>query len=237
VIPSTLVPARDARRPVPHGRPSPAALRFRRKFERFFPNGFQDQAYLERERRRKWKAHERWSEQLDPATCRSLLKAGRYADIAGRAVGIGAWTGLLSPIEKGALREAVRTPEGARLFAIGLHEFVHAPPNAETFESWSGVLESLSWKVPTFPTWPIATVFGFIARPDRHIVLKPVVFRVAAREYGFDSCYQSRPNSQTYLSLQRFAAEMLLDVRDLNPSDMIDIQSFIWVQGSSEYEE
>ena len=27
------------------------------------------------------------------------------------------------------------------------------------------------------------------------------------------------------------------DVRDLRPRDMIDIQSFIWVQGSDEYEE
>ena len=26
-------------------------------------------------------------------------------------------------------------------------------------------------------------------------------------------------------------------VRDLKPRDMIDIQSFIWVQGSDEYEE
>jgi hypothetical protein len=27
------------------------------------------------------------------------------------------------------------------------------------------------------------------------------------------------------------------DVRDLKPRDMIDIQSFFWVQGSDEYEE
>jgi hypothetical protein len=27
------------------------------------------------------------------------------------------------------------------------------------------------------------------------------------------------------------------DVRDLRPRDMIDLQSFIWVQGSDEYEE
>jgi hypothetical protein len=26
-------------------------------------------------------------------------------------------------------------------------------------------------------------------------------------------------------------------VRDLSPRDMIDIQSFLWVQGSDEYEE
>ena len=36
-------------------------------------------------------------------------------------------------------------------------------------------------------------------------------------------------------SLLQFAATVRPDVRDLKPRDMIDIQSFIWVQGSDEY--
>jgi hypothetical protein len=237
VTPSTLMPAREALRLLPYGRPSPAASRFRRKFQRFYPNGFQDQTYLDRERDHKWKDHEQWSDQLDPATCRSLLKEGRYVEMAHRMVDIGSRAGMLTCLEQAALRGAVRQSGGARAFATGLYEFIQAPPDAESFERWSGVLESLSWQHANFPTWPIATVFGFIARPDRHLVLKPVITRIAAREYGFDFWYHSRPNSQTYLSLHRFAAAMLLDVRDLNPCDMIDIESFIWVQGSGEYEE
>ncbi len=34
-----------------------------------------------------------------------------------------------------------------------------------------------------------------------------------------------------------FAAALRRDLGDLHPKDMIDIQSFIWVQGSDEYEE
>jgi len=37
--------------------------------------------------------------------------------------------------------------------------------------------------------------------------------------------------------LLNFAALVRRDVRDLRPRDMIDTQSFIWVQGSDEYEE
>ena len=37
--------------------------------------------------------------------------------------------------------------------------------------------------------------------------------------------------------LLAFANRVRDDVRDLKPRDMIDIQSFIWVQGSDEYEE
>ena len=86
-------------------------------------------------------------------------------------------------------------------------------------------------------TWPIVTVFGFIAQPERHVFLKPNVTRVAAREYGVEFEYASRPNWTTYASLLDFAGRVMRDQRDLGPRDMIDAQSFIWVQGSDEYEE
>ncbi len=47
----------------------------------------------------------------------------------------------------------------------------------------------------------------------------------------------SRPNWDTYQNLLEFAAIVRKDVADLKPRDNIDIQSFLWVQGSDEYEE
>ena len=84
-------------------------------------------------------------------------------------------------------------------------------------------------------TWPVVTVVGFIAQPDIHMFLKPNVTREAAKAYGFDFRYQSRPNWDTYASLLEFAETVRRDLRDLRPRDMIDLQSFIWVQGSEEY--
>ena len=81
------------------------------------------------------------------------------------------------------------------------------------------------------------TVFGFLALPDVHVFLKPMVTRAAAREYGFDFRYQSRPNRATYSQLLDFARLVRGDLHNLKPRDMIDIQSFLWVQGSDEYEE
>ncbi len=46
-----------------------------------------------------------------------------------------------------------------------------------------------------------------------------------------------RASWETYASLLEFAAVVRRDLRDLRPRDMIDIQSFIWVQGSDEYDE
>jgi hypothetical protein len=63
-----------------------------------------------------------------------------------------------------------------------------------------------------------------------------MVTRAAARAYGYDFRYQSRPNWDTYSSLLDFARTVADDLSDLRPRDMIDIQSFLWVQGSDEYD-
>jgi len=79
------------------------------------------------------------------------------------------------------------------------------------------------------------TVFGFIAQPATHIFLKPAVTKLAARAYAFDFEYHSTQDWATYRRLLDFAATVRRDVADLRPRDMIDIQSFLWVQGSDEY--
>ena len=67
--------------------------------------------------------------------------------------------------------------------------------------------------------------------------LKPAVTRNAAREYGFDFRYHSPPSWETYASLLEFAEVARRGQRDLRARDMIDIQSFLWVQGSDESSE
>jgi hypothetical protein len=217
---------------------TPSALRCRRKFLRFFPEGFEDETYLDWERHYKWEAHERWDASLGRATFRSLLDAKRFSEIATRAVQIESRTNLLFSFEKMALRDAVKSPAGAKLFAEGLFEFLHGRAGDERrFENWCLTVAELPRRQTRVLTWPIVTVFGFLARPDRHIFLKPNVTKIAAREYGFDFVYASRPHWKTYASLLAFANRVRDDLRDLRPRDMIDLQSFIWVQGSDEYEE
>jgi hypothetical protein len=47
--------------------------------------------------------------------------------------------------------------------------------------------------------------------------------------------YASRPSWPLYKALLDFVAEVQTDIADLRPRDMIDMQSFLWVQGSEEY--
>lgn len=173
-----------------------------------------------------------------PRPVARLLRADEFSEIAARAVGIEARTHLIFSFEKMALRDAVRSPKGARAFAEGLYDLVYGPGDMESkFERWRGIIAILPRKQSRVSTWPIVTVFGFIAQPDRHVFLKPNVTRRAAHAYGFPFHYDSRPSWRTYASLLEFAAVVQADLRDLRPRDMIDIQSFLWVQGSEEYAE
>ena len=229
-----------ASRPAARARTSPGAARCRRKFLRFFPGGFRDETYLAWERDYKWETHERWEEALSREEFRRLLRARQFAEVAARAVRVEQRSrySMIFSFEKMALRDAVKSGEGARAFAEGLHEFLHGAGGLERrFERWVEVVAGLPRRQTRVLTWPLVTVFGFVAQPDVHIFLKPNVTRAAAVEYGFDFPYKSRPSWETYASLLEFAATLRRDLRDLRPRDMIDIQSFMWVQGSDEYEE
>jgi hypothetical protein len=220
--------------PIPAG-----AARSRRKFLRFFPGGFRDETYLEWERDYKWETHERWEAALARSEFRRLLDREEYAEIAARAVRVEQRSrhSMIFSFEKMALRDAVRSKPGARQFAVGLYDFLHGRGSDERrFTEWVEVVGALPRRQTRVLTWPLVTVFGFIAQPDRHIFLKPTVTRAAARKYGFDFRYESRPSWDTYERLLEFAALLRRDLRDLKPRDMIDLQSFMWVQGSAEYD-
>ena len=216
----------------------PGALRCRRKFLLFFPGGFEDETYRDWERDYKWEAHERWNATLSRETFSDLIRRGDYGEAARRAVTLESRTNLLFSFEKMALRDAVKSGAGARAFAEGLYDWIYGKGDERSkFEAWRATVAGLPRKQTRVLTWPLVTVFGFLARPDIHFFLKPMVTREAASEYGFDLHYRSQPNWETYANLLEFAETVRKDVRDLEPRDMIDIQSFIWVQGSDEYEE
>jgi len=237
VAANELAPGRAPWRVPRSVHPSPAALRCYSKFLRFFPEGFRDPFYVERERGSIWAAHEQWESRLGPAAFRVMLDEAKYAEIAALAMNIESPTNLLFPFERIALRDAITTPAAVKTLATGLYDYLEGKPEPGRFERWVAALDSLPRKQTRILTWPLVTVFGFLARPDTHMFLMPNVTRAGARQYGFELRYQSQPNWDTYDSLLELATVIRRDLRDLSSSDMIDIQSFIKVQGSDEYEE
>ena len=97
-----------------HSVESPRVARSRRKFLRFFPGRFRDPTYLDWELNYKWNAHQRWNELLGFTEYRELLQKRKFTEIATRALKIEARTNLLFSFEKMAIRDALKSPTGAR---------------------------------------------------------------------------------------------------------------------------
>ena len=216
--------------------PVAGALSCRRKFLRYFPKGFSDPKYLGWERDYKWTAHLAWERDLGRRVFSELLADAQFEEIAQRAVRIESKTNLIFSFEKMALRDAVKTPAGARRFAEELFAILHGrSPLRERFDRWCDAVGELPRKQTRVLTWPNVTVFPFLAQPGEHFFLKPNVCRRAAAAYGVEMPYASRPSGEIYEQWLQLAQRLKQDLVDLGPRDLIDIQSFLWVQGSDEY--
>jgi hypothetical protein len=161
---SRRVPAIDRR----------GAQRCRRKFLRFYPRGFRDEGYVEAEREYKWQSHLRWREALSRGEFSALLQADRHHEIASRAVRIEQRSlySMLFSFEKMALRDAVKSKDGARRFAEGLFAYLHGDGDLQPrFEAWVEAVAGLPRRQTRVLTWPLVTVFGFIAEPQRHMFM------------------------------------------------------------------
>ncbi len=206
------------------------------KFLYYFPGGYRGTKFNEWERNYKWNAHEQWKKKLNKRDFQKLIDGGEYTEITKRALSIESRTNLLFSFEKMALRDAVKSPASAQVFALGLYQWLYVPGNMkQKFEVYLDMLQALPVRQTRVVTWPVLTIFGFLADPKKHMYLKPTVTKVAAAKYKFDFMYSSKPNWEVYLSLLSFAEQVRTDTAKLNPRDMIDLQSFIWVQGSDEY--
>lgn len=207
-----------------------------KKFIYYFKKGFTDQKYLDWERQYKLNAHLEFQEVLSSSEYRKLLETKQYELIAALAVRIESRTNLLFSFEKMALRDAVKTGAGAKQFALGLYDYIYGEQPLQTrFEMFVDIIAALPHKQKRVLTWPMVTVFGFIANPKEHIFLKPRVTQKAAEKYRFNFRYVSRPNWKTYRTLLNFAQQIKNDIQKYKPKDYIDLQSFMWVLGSEEY--
>jgi hypothetical protein len=214
-----------------------ALKKHKARFLKFFPEGFADERYIAWERTYKWKAHELFMEHLSKSKCQALLRSGAYSEIANRALQVEGKTNFIFSFQKMALRDGVRSPRGAQLFAEGLFALLYTKaPLRERFAQWIVNLSEMPVRQSRILSWPVATFFPFIAQPKNFIILKPTAMKAAALALDFDLDYTASVNFTTYDSLLTFAGLVSNAIADLRPKDFHDIQSFLWTIGSAEYE-
>jgi hypothetical protein len=224
----------------PDARPQAGLRTAMRRFREIFPRGFREPRYLEWEREYKWAAHLAWEAELDRATWQRLLEAGDHREAARRIARFYGRSKLnmLALYEWMALREALDDARGGRLLAQGLFELIHGRGDfGRRLEDFTAVLDAVPQRQTRLAKWPVATLFPFVAQPRRHMILKPNLMKRASARLGFPLDYQSRPNANTYAALMSGVAWLWRQLEAWQPRDLIDIQGFLWVTSSDEYEQ
>jgi hypothetical protein len=211
----------------------------KRRFREIFPGGFSDPTYLAWERGYKGTAHLAWERELGRSKFHALIQASNFAEIARRVTRFYGRSKLnmLALYEWMALREALASQRGARLLAPALFDLLHGPsPFGARLESFAAVLDHAPQRLTRLAKWPVATLFPFIAQPSRHLIVKPRLMKRAADRLGFEISYQTQPNARTYAAVIDAANRLKSALASWHPRDFIDVQGFLWVTSSDEYE-
>lgn len=214
--------------------PSSVRITDRQAMDQFvagFPRGFEDPRYLRQERDYKWEAHSRVAAELLSAEGRRLVAEGPPGALAHTLKALIGLTNLLAPAELIAVNDVFRRDSrAARAFGEAVLRLVDVGGE----RAFSGLVEATG-SLPADPgrarvlTWPIVTILPFLARPDRHMFLKPMQTQRIAAAFTFDLSYSSRPRWVTYDRLLILSNRLLERLRSLGARDLIDVQSFMWV--------
>lgn len=194
-----------------------------------FPLAFQDPKYIENERQYKWDAHLRFVDELGNGQLLCLIRDD-LEELARRAMRCVSMVNVVYPIEQAAMRDALQQTKLIQPFFERLADLLDAKTVDENCcQAYFSEVTNLPQMQGRVATWPVATVLPFLARPDRHLFIKPSITNAAANRLGFHLNYRSEPNWLTYKCALNMAGVYKTKIAHLHPQDLIDVQSFFWV--------
>jgi hypothetical protein len=206
------------------------------RFLEAFPKGFADPCCTDgaprRERASRWRrAHAAFVEAFGRGEGERLLAVGDVGELVTRALRVERHVrATLKDSEKETLQRSLQGAVPVRLFFAALFDTLAAPaPERSRFEALALAVTMLPGGGAREAGWPLATLFPFIAQPERHMLLRPSFTCEAAQRLGLDLRYQSEPNWATYAALLGSSNQLLEELKPLGARDLIDVESFLHV--------
>ena len=133
-------------------------------------------------------------------------------------------TNLIFANEKMSLSDGLKGLSEQKSFALALNYMLHSDePFESRFDRFSLMLEDIG-----AAKWTTATYFPFLVHPSKYMFVKPTVTQASAEVCRFEIAYTPKLNWQTYAAVLRFSSYLYEALADLQPRDMIDVQSFMW---------
>jgi len=200
-------------------------------FLKQYPEGFLGTKYIEEERDYKVKAHMLALELLGEESISALLGKEDYAEITKRALKVVNATNMIFPNEKMALKDGLVDPEAQQKFSLVLYNLLFGDGELKSrFETFSKFLENID-----AAKWTTASYFLFILQPDKYMFVKPTIAQHSSELCGFEINYKPQLNWTTYKLILDFSIYLFSELSELEPKDMIDVQSFMWCIAPGNY--
>jgi len=201
-----------------------------------YPEGFADAGYQApgKGRAGRWRtAQAAWTKRFGNDELQKMVEEGDVEGFAARAREIdGKVAPLHPPADEGAVAEALADPETARPFMLALAELVAVPsPGKARFDR----LFTAARALPVDPAhqWLVATLFPFLAAPDRHALIRPRTTFVGADRLGCDVRAESTPNWATYAAARAVEGRLLERLAPQGAKDLVDVEAFLFVTATA----
>ncbi|MEN3810492.1 hypothetical protein ABH309_08995 [Chromobacterium piscinae] len=176
-----------------------------------FPGGFQDPDWQTLARRHKnyAKAEALCQSELTRTKLDTALASGKLADATHACRQIISLATTVSTFEKIAFRNYMDNRDLNLPFVQALRDVLH-DFGPDSFAAYVDTLAMARMDPKANAAkWPIVSCFLACFDPQRHVCIKPTTVKKVAARLGVDIHYQSRPNYECYLAVQR----MVLDFR------------------------
>ncbi len=193
-------------------------------FLKEYPEGFYGEKFIKEERNYKDDAHKTAQELLNKEIFHSLLAQEDFMEIRKRALRVINKTNIIFQHEVISLNNGLDDEEVQRAFSIALYNLLFDGGELkQRFEAFSRVLENAG-----ADKWPVMSYFLFILFPDKYMFVKPTIMQHLSDLCRFEINYKPQLNWLTYKCILDFSNYLMHELSDLNPRDMIDVQSFMW---------
>ena len=195
------------------------------RFRSFFPGGFEDPEYLEKERKDKDRARELLNQSIP------IEEAAQGVGFVDGVIAVYKETKLVHPKwERPKIIEALQSDDGRGLVQ---HLASFALGDWTRLSAISAICDKYRAGI-----WPIVTYLPFLwdSGKEHALLRRKPTYNFATRVgHPFCDIYESRLFPPVYQSLLDLFAITREKIANLQPRDRIDVQSFVWVV--SEYKD
>ncbi len=211
---------------------APSLERLVETFVTFYPKGFQDPAWATRQRgegisSRRLKRHRQPAiNAAQKAFTSSKLQRSLQQGQARETVELMIQHLGRCDLSKASKAKALRTMDGdacmAVVKALDALLYEHADDPLVGFGHWSSAMKGHGWR--------LVTALPALIQPQRHVCVRPRVFRLLATSMGSDALLTKQPTAHSYRDMLWLAVATRegLEERGLKARDLLDVHDFIW---------